>query len=519
MTARFLRWLFSWRTIRRFLIGLAWMATIIALFYGEENWRGRRAWNKYRQELEARGEQMDYRAFIPKPIPDEKNFAATPFIQSLFLRNGYGYDEDNYSAAGPRISGPETDKGDRHFKDLTAWSAAFAAAQSGDLKLRPKIRRPSFQEAHFDLESRAKAAPAVLEGLKSSEAVFAELRAASQRPSSRYPVTYDLENPWGILLPHLAMIKGTCQRLLLKACADLAIDQSEPALEDVKLILRLADSLKEEPFLISYRVRLACVALASQPIWEGLAEHRWNEDQLLQLQSRLQEQNYLADLKRPLDAERAAEILTVELVRKKGLGYLNELGGEGLRDPSEKQILNLLSPMVPSGWYCMEQLEFCRLFQIQLAGAFDPIQRRVSPSRAESATRDVEHTMAEDGAAGKILHHHVFASILRLNLTDVISSAAKAQACSDEAALACALERFRLANKQFPENLEALKPRFIAAFSHDVFTGDLYKYRRPADGQFVLYSIGWNEKDDGGVPGNVLFDEKKGDWIWRYPSK
>ena len=33
------------------------------------------------------------------------------------------------------------------------------------------------------------------------------------------------------------------------------------------------------------------------------------------------------------------------------------------------------------------------------------------------------------------------------------------------------------------------------------------------DGQFILYSVGWNEKDDGGVPGKTLFDEKEGDWV------
>ena len=82
----------------------------------------------------------------------------------------------------------------------------------------------------LDAESRAKAAPAVLEELKASEARFAELREASRRPYSQYAVVYELENPWGILLPHLAQMKGACQRLQLKACAELASSQSEKAL-------------------------------------------------------------------------------------------------------------------------------------------------------------------------------------------------------------------------------------------------------------------------------------------------
>ena len=51
-----------------------------------------------------------------------------------------------------------------------------------------------------------------------------------------------------------------------------------------------------------------------------------------------------------------------------------------------------------------------------------------------------------------------------------------------------------------------------------MLTGEPYKYRRTDDGRFVLYSVGWDEKDDGGVPGKTLFDEKQGDWVWEYPQ-
>ena len=50
-------------------------------------------------------------------------------------------------------------------------------------------------------------------------------------------------------------------------------------------------------------------------------------------------------------------------------------------------------------------------------------------------------------------------------------------------------------------------------------TGEPYKYLRKEDGSFVLYSVGWNEKDDGGTSGKTLFDEENGDWVWEYPGK
>ena len=42
------------------------------------------------------------------------------------------------------------------------------------------------------------------------------------------------------------------------------------------------------------------------------------------------------------------------------------------------------------------------------------------------------------------------------------------------------------------------------------------------DGQFVLYSVGWNEKDDGGQTsirkdGSVELDSP--DWVWQMPAR
>jgi len=81
---RSFRWLCSWRGIRRVLIVLAWTVTIIGLWYGEENWRGRHAWNRYREATEARGVSLDYATYIPKSVPDEQNFCRDAIPQDIF---------------------------------------------------------------------------------------------------------------------------------------------------------------------------------------------------------------------------------------------------------------------------------------------------------------------------------------------------------------------------------------------------------------------------------------------------
>ena len=54
----FIRWLCHWRNFKRFLFGLACFVTLIALFYAEEDWRGKHDWDKFKHEWEARGEQV-----------------------------------------------------------------------------------------------------------------------------------------------------------------------------------------------------------------------------------------------------------------------------------------------------------------------------------------------------------------------------------------------------------------------------------------------------------------------------
>ncbi|HUZ06052.1 MAG TPA: hypothetical protein VMV89_01045, partial [Candidatus Paceibacterota bacterium] len=103
---------------------------------------------------------------------------------------------------------------------------------------------------------------------------------------------------------------------------------------------------------------------------------------------------------------------------------------------------------------------------------------------------------------------------------------AYAQSSVDLARVAIALERYRLAHGGYPDSLDALSPQFMEKIPHDVIGGQPLHYRRTNDGQFVLYSVGWNETDDGGVvvldgpfgkSGNVNIS--KGDWVWRYPAK
>ncbi len=518
---RFSEWLFSRRILRRTLIGLAWLVTLIALFYGEEDWRGHRRWIQYSQTLKVQGEELDYKKFIPEPIPDSDNFAATHEVQSWFVgQTNDGtvtfpdtWTTDDFAQASVMIP-DEQGKSPRHMTDLAAWQMAFDAVRAGQTNSVQK-----FASNKMDSESRAKAAPVVLKTLQADDKKIDELRTASSRPDCVYPVVFTLDNPWGIYLPHLKNIKGASQRLALKACAELATGQSNQALADVKLIFRLEKSLNREPFLISYLVRIAVFHIALQPIWEGLAEHRWSDAQLRELQTAIEEYNFIANIKGPLEAEHAAGILTVDLLAE-GKLWFNELAG----DPSNagSKAANVFGRALPHGWYEMEKLTYCRLSHLQMDGVYDAAQMRVNPAKVKSNAEALERAFAGRNPFTTIFtRHQLLAAVMLPALGNMSMKGAMAQVAADQAVIACALERYRLANGQFPAKLDALTPDFIAKLPHDIISGQPYIYLTMQSAQFMLYSIGWNEKDDGGkvvLKGEAL-DPEQGDWVWQYPER
>jgi len=292
-------------------------------------------------------------------------------------------------------------------------------------------------------------------------------------------------------------------------------------LADVKLMLYLADSVKDEPFLISQLSRIACLQIALQPVWEGLAEHHWSEAQLQELQSRLKQYDFLTDLKLPLAGEQAAAVLPADPLARRKI-RISDLLAEPRRSAD-----NWVTLFIPRGWYDLEQLNYCRLYRSQLDGTFDAPNKRVSPRRVEAHAHELEREIA-GGRLGKglnaVLHHRFLATMLLPALGKTFMKPAMAQTATHQAALPCALERHRLANGQYPENLGALAPRFLDKLPNDVVSGTPLNYRRSDDGNFVLYSVGWNEKDDGGAVGltkgkTPAPDFTQGDWVWRYAEE
>jgi hypothetical protein len=481
------------------------LITAIALVYAVENFRGQRAWERYRKGAEARGVKLDFAAHIPPPIPDAENGALTPWVQSWFPRPAPedGYWPDLKPRAEKLVRTRKSD-GKRHLTDLVAWKEALQIAATNTSQT-PTEKIPV---AEREPAERAAAAGAVLDALKIYQPTLDELRAASTKTRVRYPVEYKLDEPFSILLPHLAKIKATVSLLALQSSAELAAGKSDDAFKDVHLMLWLTESMREEPFLINQLVRIAALQITAHTIWEGLAQHQWSDAQLQALQARLAQLDFLSSIEMSLGAERAGGLTAIDYARRRGdwsMFYDNE-SGTGAPSPTMARGGAVL---VPRGWFRMEAANYGQIFETQQEGVVDLQKRTVDAGRMEANSRAIDEIFGKKSYVALYLEHRIFARILLPALKNATRRFAAGQVAADEMAIACALERFRLANGKVPDTLEALAPKFIAKLPHDTLTGKPFKYERVGETDFVLSSVGWPETEADRAKARRI------EWIWR----
>ena len=499
-----------WRLMRWGLIGLAVLATLAAALITEENWRGKHAWENYKRAAEARGERYDLASLVP-PVPDDQNFFCAPIVaEALDQIRKDGSGQSNFrmnfniyrgEMANWITNGGTWQKGS--LMDLKEWQGAF----------RKYSELPEGKTNGFPISAQPQSPAAdVLLALSIYNPALEGLRQASLRPGARIPLKY--ENGFdavGELLPWLSYMKRCGQFLHLRILAELQANQGEQALADIELLLRVNNSVREQPFLISHLVRVAIMAYAMQPIYEGLAQHRWSDAQLKELEQVLAKLDFLADFEFIMRGEKITAIATFEKQR------ITRETKQWEESSGTNKIVTISYRFMPSAFFYQNELAFAQMHELFISTLVDLKNRVVAPA-----------ALRQSQAAVEALTKHCFwpYKAHALGAVPAISASvmkfAMIQSHVNLAQVACALERFRLAHGEYPETLDRLMPQFIEKLPHDLINGQPLHYHRTDNGNFILYSVGWDETDDGG---KIFFtkkgavDRKKGDWVLQYPIK
>jgi hypothetical protein len=475
-----------------------------------ENWRGKSAWDKEQRALEAKGEKLSVAELAPAPVPTEQNFATTPLLRPIL----------DFSRVDGHLVWNDTNGIARLEKiqaDLQA--GTHTRLPLGNLEkntFADLIACQDFYRGNTNYPQPAKAgtpAEDILVALGKFDTEFKELREAAARPHARFPIEYDYEPSWGILLPHLARLKSLTVLTHMRATAELDANRSTDALADLKLGLRFSDVIHDEPILIDHLVRLATTGINLQTMREGLVRHAWTDAQLIELQKYLASLDLLAEYKLAMRGERALSVTGLDWLRRQGF-RINAMDYLGDSEGSSRSSGDF-SP-IPGGWFYQNMVAISELHERFTLKAVDEKTHRVSPELCAELETTLEKTSRGP--------YNIFAKMLMPALNKAARKTARMQTAVDSARVACALERYRLANNTYPEALKDLGANFVEQVPNDVIDGQPLRYQRMAEGGYVLYSVGWDNTDSNGqiVPTTGKdpgVDIAKGDWVWDMPAK
>ncbi|HRY47772.1 MAG TPA: hypothetical protein P5186_06970 [Candidatus Paceibacterota bacterium] len=341
---------------------------------------------------------------------------------------------------------------------------------------------------------------------------FDLIRAALQRPYIRFDDDY--QRPYEIPILNFVTARGVAQTAAQRAKCCLLLGRSEQAFRELALVLQLRQLFQSRPTtLVAAMIDVAIGGLCADTIADGLRLNAWRPPELMALQNDLQTIDFASGLVDAFRCERIAFIHTLErssgpeMARIFFRGSSQDTLWARMTDPNY-----LLLNIGPRGWL-YQQLVAITSLQQSVIEAFDTTLQFIQPARLDAIHREAERTFSHWSP------YTYLAAMATPNFSRAIQTTVRNQTKINQALIVCGLERYRQTYQRYPTNLDALIPDFVAKMPLDIIGGQPLKFRLIPEDHFVLYSVGWNEKDDGGAnpptsPPGQHMDFTQGDWVW-----
>ena len=437
---------------------LAFPVTLVVLFYVEENWRGARTWNRTIAELKTKGYPTTIAETIPSPIPDENNIAAAPIFAEL-------YDDDGNSVRNALLI---------KTKRLTPPEGVLPNMNKGILgNLTEQEARELLSE--FDQEWTP---------------LLAAVNDALKRTKCRWPIAY--EKGFETDLAYLSSVFNIIKTFQLRALSYLALGKSDKAADDIISAFMLAGVLENNPRFIDSLMAATGRSMMLFVFWQGIVERQWQKEDLLRLQPVFSATNGLLSLKQGLLHE---QVLTIDIYEKDRIRLYAILH-------AKKWDLALLK-LQPAGMTLSDKCLYVDTMLTYLRGI----------NLEEGLVEVFPIREPEPDFSKHIPFFNHITKIGTQSIPSTLRNVAKGKVFLNQAIIAAALERYRIHHGKLPETLTRLVPEYLDKIPNQVVINEPMIFSRISDQDYILYSIGWNLRDDSGV----VSDDPRGDkldWVW-----
>ncbi len=363
-----------------------------------------------------------------------------------------------------------------------------------------------------------------LQASAENEPFFVLIDEALKRPKLR--MDGDYVNPFAMPIPNFVCLRNCAQELCARAQCYFLLGHPDKAVRELARLHKMRRLLLDQrPMsLVSAMINVAIVGLATETIAEGFRLNAWRDEDLAALEKQLQE----ADLLPPVD-------LALQMARISGNRFCDQCTGRMdvlwlkcvSRGGSEnyglvEKLTRLAFRITPSGWLYQNQRIYNETMNPGLSKIYDETDNQVHPAIYGQFEKKFD-ALARASWPYQKYAKNMLSLVGIPNYSRAVQTATRNQTRANLALIACALERYHHAHGEYPETLDALAPQFVDKIPRDIIGGAPLKYRRTDGGKFLLYSIGWNEKDDGGKvvgdkDGKAIRYAVDGDWAWDVPA-
>ena len=526
------RW-FTSAAIRGFSWASAGLLSLVVLFYSIEKWRGKRQWNQVVAAASARGENLSVLSLHPDPVSDDLNFAKIPFVAPLNdfvermgdrrggwrdpakvkrLENISIHGQSNHKKLNSNYQSWATGKPLSLGELANNWKMELSKAQNtnrdaGKTNVVSSGQSPSILESiPGDGDESARAMLSLLDAF--SEELSTIQAAAETHPGCRFPLAY--EKGMFMNVPQHPILRDWMQVFCIRAIAEVRLGRGDAALADIKTALKLADYNRQLGGFMSGPSWAKYILFCVRPIWEGIEAGKWTGpqlDQIRMLPLGIQPLNHYQTFLRE-EIWREMDLINQLVPIAPPTGASNLFKNEDV-----SLFLWMLDWGYPKGWSFQDQALNYRLYERELL-VVEPALGRIH----------MENHLAGPQLQSLDIGYAVFISP-KINecMKGILEDLAYSHTTIMQALIACSLEEYRLEHGQYPQSLNDMSPSH--PFPSDPFNGQPFKYLRPEPDRYTLYSVGWNQTDEGG---QVHFYENgndkrlqlnEGDWAWVMPSR
>jgi hypothetical protein len=326
--------------------------------------------------------------------------------------------------------------------------------------------------------------------LATNQTLLALLHSAAALTNSRYPI--DLKQGFQLLLPYLAKVKGSVQLLTTQALFDASTGEIDKALEDLRAASGVADSLADEPLIISQLVRISSWAIICKRCELLLNGASLSGQQLNTLQTLIQNGERSNAMVRALAGERASGLAAF-------MGSADRMyifGGSSSTPPGLKDQLRtslFFGLLRSTGILQKDKAFYLDVMATNIAAAEAPFPERLTLAQQAST--------AALSPPSKLM---IFSRIMLPALGKAMQRDGDHTARIRTAQTAIAIERYRRAhNGDLPADLDQLVPTYLPSLPCDPFDGKPLRFKR-RDSGYVVYSIGSDLRDDGGAEADPI---------------